>query len=153
MIHCIELHKYKEAVLAKKNIKEIQDKKGNFPFDEEDILNAFQHRYDEIKAALESAFKRVYLIVAPDFEYSGVYRSISSQSLNLIFKKAKDNADKQNTEVCKGMAVTGLNTKTHTRQELIDILDEKSDVPPTIVYSVGTILLNKMGIGLAEAGK
>lgn len=153
MVHCIDLHKYKDEILAKKNPDGIQDIKGDYPFENEDVRHEYSFRYPEITEALQK-YKRVFLIVIPEFGYGGVYRSITGQSVSKLLKQAGDNADKQNTAICKTMAVKPDASETSTRDELIQILDDKkSDIPPTIVYSIGNILLNRMGIGIAEAGK
>lgn len=149
-LYCINLHEYKDEILSSKPPELIGDEEGKSPFNEI-TLPAFNQKVIEIKECLEK-YKRVYLIVVENHNYVGVFRSISSKQLEKILEQNRSGMS-QNRELCKAMAYFSQKNEVNSKTELLKIIADESSVPPGIIISIAPVLLQREGIGIAEAGK
>lgn len=158
VINTLDLHKKSDE--ASKYFKQLaeweKDKKKEEPdprifIEDEELIEPFKKRQEEILIALPK-YQRVYLVVCEDLNYSGIFHSVSRKQVEKTVNKAKSGFQ-QNSGVCNLMACNHDGASTNTKLELTQIEAEKTDIPPGIVVSIGNILLNKEGIGIAEAGK
>lgn len=149
-LYCINLHEWKEDILASRPPELIGQDEGKTHFNDL-VIRAYHQKLSEIKEALEK-YKRVYLIVIENHNYVALFRSISSKQLEKILESNRTGMA-QNREICKAMAYYSQNREENSKTELLKILADESTVPPGIIISIAPVLLQREGIGIAEAGK
>ncbi len=161
-IYCEDLHRKKEEI--KKYFRDLESLQGDKEkgkkeepnlalfIDDSDLVKAFLKHKDEIKIAITKN-ARVYLMASPDYGTLGVFHSPDRRQLVQTLNKAKDGFA-QGEGICKLMACRYDGVEPSTRAYVIQIInDQFPEIPPTIMFSMGQILVQREGVGIAEAGK